>query len=70
MPSPVRFDDATAMHGNSRVDQVAPKGPEASQDAIFVRASKPGVADDIGHQDRRKLSSLAHRPPERGLSRY
>ena len=48
------------MRGDDRVDQVAAKGPKASEDSILVRARKPRIADDIGHQDRRELPSLAH----------
>jgi hypothetical protein len=29
------------MHGDCGIDQVAAKSPEASEDAIFVRARKP-----------------------------
>ena len=48
------------MHGDGWVDQVAPKSPKPCEDAIFVRASEPGIADDVGHQDRRELPRLAH----------
>ena len=54
------LDDAAMMHGDGRVDQVAAQGPEPSENSIFVRARKPGVADDVGHQDRRELPGLAH----------
>ena len=48
------------MHGDSRVDQVTAKGPKASEDSIFIRTREPRIADDVGHQDRRELSCLAH----------
>ena len=54
------LDDAAVMHRDGRVDQVAAKGPKASEDSIFIRTRKPRVADDVGHQDRRELSGLAH----------
>ena len=54
------LDDAAMMHRDGGVDQVAAKGPKASEDSIFVRTRKPRVADDVGHQDRRELSGLAH----------
>jgi hypothetical protein len=54
------LDDAAVMHRDSWVDQVAPKGPKASLDALLVRAREPRVANDVGYQDRCKLSSLAH----------
>ena len=55
------LDDAAMMHGDCGIDQVASKGPKPCEDAIFVRASKPGVADDVGHQDRSQFPGLAHR---------
>jgi hypothetical protein len=48
------------MHRDGRVDQIAPKGPKPCEDSILVRASKPGVADDVGDQDRREFPDLAH----------
>ena len=54
------LDDAAVMHCDGRVDQVAPQGPKAGEDSILIRTRKPRIADDVGHQDRRELSSLAH----------
>ena len=54
------FDDAAVMHRDGRVDQIAAEGSEPREDAILVRAGEPAVADDVGHQDRRELSGLAH----------
>src|SRR6516162_7805374 len=54
------LDDAPVMHRDGWIDQVAPKGPEPCEDAVFVRASKPRVANDVGHQDRREFPGLAH----------
>jgi hypothetical protein len=48
------------MHGEDRIDQIAPQRPEPCEHAIFVSASKPGVADDVADQDRRELAGLAH----------
>ena len=53
------LDDAPVMHCDGRVDQVAAKGPKASEDSIFIRTRKPRVTDDVGHQDRGQFSSLA-----------
>jgi hypothetical protein len=53
-------EDAPVMRCDGGIDQVAPKGPKASEDAIFVGASEPGVADDVGYQDRRQFPRLAH----------
>ena len=41
------LDDPSVMHGDGRIDQVAAQRPQPRQDAILVRASEPGVADDI-----------------------
>ena len=49
-----------AKHGDGRIDQIAAKRPKPCEDAIFVRASKPGVADDVGYQDRGQFPGLAH----------
>jgi hypothetical protein len=54
------LDDAAAMHRDGRVDQVAAKGPKASEDTIFIRTRKPRIADHVGHQDRGQFSGLAH----------
>ena len=57
------LDDAPTMGGDGGVDQVAPQAPQARERAILVRSREPGVADDVGHQDRRELSGLRHGAP-------
>ena len=54
------LDDPTVMHRDGRVDQIAAKGAKAREDSIFIRTRKPRTADDVGHQNRSKLSGLAH----------
>ena len=54
------LDDAAMMHGDGRVDQVAAERPEPRQNPVLVRSGKSRIADHVGHQDRRELSSLAH----------
>src|SRR4029077_16873626 len=54
------LDDAAVMHRDGRVDQVAAKGPKASEDSIFIHTRKPRVADDVGDQDRGQFAGLAH----------
>ena len=54
------LDDAAVMHGDGRIDQVAAQRPKARQNSILVRTGEPRIADDVGHQDRREFSSLAH----------
>ena len=56
------------MHCDGRVDQIAAKGPKAGEDSILIGARKPRVADDVGHQDRRELSGLAHGASAEGRS--
>ena len=41
--------DPAVVHGDGRVDQVAPQGPKAGEDSILIRTRKPRVADDVGH---------------------
>ena len=54
------LDDAAVMDGDRGVDQVAAKRSKPGEDAIFVRAGEPAVADDVGHQDRYEFSGLTH----------
>ena len=54
------LDDAAVMHGDGRVDQIAAQRPQPRQDPILVGPGKPRIADDVGHQDRREFSGLAH----------
>ena len=59
-PSPVRLTTRpwwTAMVG---IDQVAAERPQPRQNPVLVGSGKPRIADDVGHQDRRELSSFAH----------
>jgi hypothetical protein len=39
---------------------VAAQRPEPGENAVFVRAGEPTVADDIGNQDCRQFSGFAH----------
>jgi hypothetical protein len=48
------------MHGEDWIDQVAAQGPEPGEDAILGHARKPGVADDVGHQDGGQFPGLGH----------
>ena len=54
------LDDAAVVNGDGRVDQVAAKRPQPRQNPVLVGSGKPRIADDVGHQDRRELSGLAH----------
>ena len=54
------LDDAPMVHGDGRIDQVAAQRPQPRQNPVLVGSGKPRIADDVGHQDRRELSSLAH----------
>jgi hypothetical protein len=48
------------MDGDGRIDEIAAERPEPRQNPVLVGPGKPRIADDIGHQDRSELSSLAH----------
>ena len=54
------LDDPAVVHGYGRIDQVASEAAKARQNPVLVGSGKPRIADDVGHQDRRELSSLAH----------
>jgi hypothetical protein len=43
------LDDAPVMHGEDRIDQIAPKGAESSEDTFLVYARKPRIADDVSN---------------------
>jgi len=46
------LDDATMMHGDGRIDQIAAQRPESRQDAILVRSREPAVSDNVRDQNR------------------
>ena len=60
------LDDAAIVHGDRRVDQIAPERAQPRQDAILVGAGEPRVADDVGHQNCRQLAHFGHRRPSAG----
>jgi tetratricopeptide (TPR) repeat protein len=47
---PGSLNDATVMHGDGRVDQVAAQGPKAGEDSILIHTRKPRVTDDVTAQ--------------------
>ena len=60
------FDHTTMVESDSRINEVAAKGPQAGERSLLVGARKPAVADDVRDQDRREFSNFAHRAPGRG----
>ena len=54
------LDDASAMGGDSRVDQIAAEAAQARKCPVLVGSGKPRIADHVGHQDRGQFSGLAH----------
>ena len=53
------------IHGNGRIDQIAPKRSQPCQCPILVGTSKPTVSDHIRHQYRREFPGFGHGvPPE------
>ena len=59
------LDDAPMMGGDRGIDQIAAQPPQAREGALLLRARKPRVADDIRHQNRRKLADFVHGAPSR-----
>ena len=64
------LDDAAAMGGDGGIDQIAAKAPKARKRAILVGAGEPAIAHDVGNQDRREFSGLAHGAPLGRSSNY
>jgi hypothetical protein len=54
------LDDSAVVRGDGRINQVASERPQPHQNPVLVDSGKPRVAGDVGHQDRRALSSPAH----------
>ena len=54
------LDDASVVHGDGRVDQVASERPQPRQNPVLVGSGKPRIADHVGHQDRGQFSGLGH----------
>ena len=60
------LDDAAAMLGDLRVDQLAPDRLQPRERAFLVRAHQPRIADDIGRHDCRQTAfdpPFAHMEP-------
>ena len=65
------LDDAAAVFGDLRVDQLTAQGLEARERAFLVGAHEPAVAGYVGREDCRQstLDALGHRPlPHRGAA--
>ena len=50
------FDDAAAMRGNMRFDQLAEMGLQSAQRAFLVMTHQPAVAGHVGREDGRQSS--------------
>jgi hypothetical protein len=46
------LDGPTVMRSDGGIDQIAAETAKARENPILVRSCKPGIADDVGHQDR------------------
>jgi hypothetical protein len=55
--------DSPIMYGDGWIDQIAAKGSQTGQNAVFVGAGKPGISDDIRDQDRSNLADSHHCAP-------
>ncbi len=62
------FDDAAAVHGDGRVDQIAAKRPEARKDTVLVSAGKAAIFDDVSRQNRSKFPCFGHPRAPRTLT--
>ena len=64
------LDDAPVMQGDGWIDQIAAQRAQPRQGAILVCTGEPAVADDVGRQNRRDFSRLAHaaHPPRSSIS--
>ena len=60
------LDDATVMHGDRRVDEIASQRPKTRERPLLVRARQTAVAHDVGCQDRGKFPALGHSRQLRG----
>ena len=58
------LDHAPVMHGDGRIDHVAPERAKPRQGAILIRSDEAAVAHHVRDQDRRDFSRLAHRPSQ------
>ena len=57
------LDDAAVMSGDGGIDEVAAEATKPRKSSVFVAPGEPAVADNIGDQDRREFSGLAHCAP-------
>jgi hypothetical protein len=55
--------NATVVHRDDGVDEIAAKGPQARENALFVCPGEPTIADHVGHQNSRELPGLARCTP-------
>src|ERR1700733_1307130 len=54
------LDDAPAVGGDGRIDQIAAQAAQPRQSTIFVSPGEPAVTDDIGDQDCCEFPDLGH----------
>jgi len=54
------LDEAPAVLGDFRIEELAPQSFEAFEGAALIGADQPRIARHIGREDRRKPTGLAH----------
>src|ERR1700692_1273907 len=54
------LDYAPVMHGDCRIDQIAPQRPQPRQCAVLVRTGESAISDHIRREYRRELPGLGH----------
>jgi hypothetical protein len=55
------------MDGDGRIEEAAAQRPQPGQNAFFVDAREPTIADHVSRQNRRQLAGFAHRAGLRRL---
>src|SRR5271169_241244 len=57
------LDHAPVMHGDCRIDQIAPQRPQPRQCAVLVRTGESAISDHIRREYRREFPGLGHDAP-------
>jgi hypothetical protein len=57
------FDDASAVDGDGRIDEVAAQRAQPRQSAVLVGAGQAAEADDVGSQNRGEFADFTQRRP-------
>ena len=61
------LDEPAVVERDRRVDEVAAQSSQSPNRPLFVGASKPAEADDVGNQDHRDFPRFGHISPFRTM---